>query len=825
MITIPQWLTDSNLGSFPQTHSFYLQPVVLNFITDSNNVSLLNGSLPPGIYWYKADNDTKISLFGESDFLENDTTYEFSFRIINLDGLIADRTFFLTITAVIPAPTWNNQPTFLGYQRWGYSTQFTVRADTTTPYPIVYKLPAPAAGQTIDSQTGLLSLPAVIGNQTYGIDITANVKTSSRSIHVTVTVLADSSDPGWITPAGEIASVYPGEFVEYLFQAYTPIGTCTFTFSGTPPTGYTLTSEGLLYGTSPTIPQLQTFVVAATNVNGTSYQTQQIKISNSSNSTIATNTFSFVNNNTDLGSIADGHFYKFNVSAVSPLNNILSYSVTGGWLPNSLTLLPEAGILQGFIDYHVKDHLYQWEISVSDGYSIISQTYSLLVQPSYFDEFATVTMPVTGTLKQKVISQTRSSYPDTNTVVDPKMNIISGLRYHNSIPDLLDPVTPWLHTQNLQLGNLQVYGSNLYRNVIDPQAGADAVGYAPGGSLTIQNLQNIRNAWMQDVGLISSGSGDGASFLAQVDLEHGSINEVIVTNTGSGYYYLPKFQVTGTGTGAQLEARLGIVSATVLDNTAYAWPVNSNISVSLGTYDTVGTLTVNSINSHGYITSVSINNPGLYSEIPRLPKTLTSHGNTVTVSAQWGVIYVFINNSGTGYDNTTQIALSQQEYLPEDQSTWIPEIYLCPAPVSNQQQDIDSVQDEIWKTNSLALEMQGLAWQGATSYDQDQTTWDGGSCTFQTWTQPQDTVWDGGYTTWDKNLTTWDNESSAVGNNWTYLNLDIQDSTTWQQLYQQLYISNVPWTTSETSYKFWLSLTTQQLSNTNAVYFGNVVVN
>ena len=106
MTTPPQWLTDSNLGSYTQSYSFYIKPIVLTWSAASIvTVGLLNGTLPDGMYWVQTGT-SEISVFGESAALDADLSSEFTFRVSDQNGLIADQTFFLTITALIPAPSW-----------------------------------------------------------------------------------------------------------------------------------------------------------------------------------------------------------------------------------------------------------------------------------------------------------------------------------------------------------------------------------------------------------------------------------------------------------------------------------------------------------------------------------------------------------------------------------------------------------------------------------------------------------------------------------------------------------------------------------------------
>jgi hypothetical protein len=616
---------------------------------------------------YYVQTDTyQVSVFGESDTISSDINAEFTLRVLNSVGLIADRTFFLTITALLPAPTWDNQNSFLGYQRQNHSAQFTVQAQTSTKYPIVYGLIGAPAGATINSNTGVITIPgpgdpAIPGH----VVVKANVLQSSSSVALNYSVLYEYDLPGWLTPAGEILQIGPGEYVEYLFEAYTTNGpACTFSFNPPGPAGYTVSSAGLLQGVAPATEQIQNFTVVAQNINGTSMQSQSIWVTRSLNSTLAWTSTVF-----DFGSVDDGKFYTWQVSATSNYRNILKYTVTGGWMPNNLTLAGELGIIQGFVDFHAVDHSYRWEISVTDGVSTIVGEFTLTVLATTGDQYADILMPVTGKFKKALLTQTYNSYPDTLHVPDPVMSLISGLKY-NSMKDLLEPVKPWLQTAELQLGNLQVDGNTLYRNAFDIKDGADLYAEGPGGQTIPQTLQNIRDVLINEVGFIGNG----------------------------------------------------------------------------------------------------------------------------------------------------------EEKLPTGQQTWYPRINLGSATKEARPASADVMRGKIWRLEHFIAQAQGLRLIGSTSYDDQTTTWDGGNTSFHDWTQANWLVWDKNLTTFDGNLTTWDHQMSAQGNAFSWNNVSISGSTTWQQAYGYVFGQADAWKTSETLYQFPVMLHTLQLSDENTVYAGNLAV-
>jgi hypothetical protein len=605
-----------------------------------------------------------------------------------------------------------------------------------------------------------------------------------------------------------------GEYVAYLFSAYSPNGS-TLVFSGAVPANYTLSSYGLLQGYAPLVTGTQTFSITITNTNGSRSQAQQLTISNSANYQIK-----FHNTLPYLGSLVTGEFYQFDLSATSTYSNVITYSVSGGWLPPNFNLQPDNGIVQGFLDYIPIPHEYIWQLTATDGVNTVTQDYYVDAYTRYVSQSVDFVLPVTGKLKTQLQEQVLENFVTTAKFSQLEMNIIGGIEYNNSISQVLAPATKWLTAQSYVLGNLEISGSTLWRNVYDRQLNANStVTGQDGGVMYPQSLTNMRQAW-SNLGFVSNGSGTGASLLPVIDLEIGSFASVSVVASGTGYRYPPDLAIVGSGGGAVLASQIGVVSATVASSTN-AWSVGNTLVFETGIYNTPATLTVGSVNVNNYITSLVVTDPGLYTQTPISSKVYSETNRSVTIQADWGVVQVTVLAAGQGYNENTQVTLTGSEQLPVDQSVWRPQIDSASIDPTVTPGKRDNNTQKVWSTNHLVLKTQGLAWQGATSYDLQMTSWDGGACTFQDWVQPSYTIWDHGNTTWDNQLTSWDHEISQNGTYYKFSQLDL-DNMTWQQIYDAIYLSDQAVYQSDTLVTWLVNMPTFTLNTNNAVYTGNI---
>jgi hypothetical protein len=470
----------------------------------------------------------------------------------------------------------------------------------------------------------------------------------------------------------------------------------------------------------------------------------------------------------------------------------------------------------------VKNHVYTWQVTASDGFNTLTRNMTMQVISSYRDQFATMTLPVTGYLKQAVIEQNFTSYPQLGETSLPSLVVIDGLKYANNITPILQSASNWLHVLDIQMGNLQVDGNTLYRNVFDSEQGAATTGIAPGGSMPPQTLVNMRRAWEANPGFITSGSGTDAEFGALVDLEQGTIYAVNIINSGENYYYSPSIKFQGKGSGAQAQSYIGVFSANITGS-SNNWSVGDTFELAVGEYISPAVGNVTAV-INGTISTVSWTSAGLYTIAPRLNPEISYLGQTVSVDPTWAVSLVNMTNQGQGYDYETQVSIDNKEVLPQGTNTWQARMPMSAAPVQPLTRASDRVQGRIWQTMTLVMQTQGQKWLGSTSYDEDTCSWDSGGTTFQDWQQPTYTFWDGDNTIFDQGLTVWDHEQQATGTAWIWNHLEINTATTWSQVYQQLFSRENPWQRSDTRTDWLINLTSLQLSGNNLVVSGNINV-
>ena len=104
----PVWDTLPNLGTFEQSYSFDLNPIQISFGANPGTViALINGSLPAGLR-YQVINNT-INIYGAATESTLEINGQFTFRLTQTNGALADRTFSLILTPVLVAPSWVNQ--------------------------------------------------------------------------------------------------------------------------------------------------------------------------------------------------------------------------------------------------------------------------------------------------------------------------------------------------------------------------------------------------------------------------------------------------------------------------------------------------------------------------------------------------------------------------------------------------------------------------------------------------------------------------------------------------------------------------------------------
>jgi hypothetical protein len=497
----PRWITPAQLPSDASNRNFFVNPLIIEFEAPRfTTVTQLNGTLPAGLHWTQSGQSVVIT--GESTEVAVETTAEITWRLTTRNGLVSDRSYNFVLEPIVSAPSWEGQPTFIGYASSTGTHHYKVTATTDTGLPIIYSFAqfAPPNGMTINAETGEITYvaPEVFFDQTIYFNLRATTGTQSSTLAVSIGLLYAPHAPAWITPAGLLATTKDGDFVEVVLEAYnnTDNPETYAILSSDPPFPFTLTPEGLLYGHAPIVTEDTTYVftVVATNSLGNNYRRFEII------ATTAIRNAPVVWNNTDpdLGDHLDGRYVVIDVGAHAS-NSAVEHTVVGGMLPRDLILDRTAGLLIGFLEFQTRDREYYFEIQARTPFETLIRRYRINVLRSMSHPSIDLLVPIEGPLRtmhreyQANLIST-SWIPDgfhtpAALLEDSYVKIASGLSYMVDDPALaLLPANLHLAPTNLMISNITnvAAGSNTlvyYNTVIDPAAGAEPYLYENSGTI------------------------------------------------------------------------------------------------------------------------------------------------------------------------------------------------------------------------------------------------------------------------------------------------------------------------------------------------------
>lgn len=850
-MSVANWITLPNLGSFVESYNFNLNPMILEFEASyGSTVTGINGSLPDGLRWSKID--STIVIEGESTGVSVETSSNFTLRIRTPDGMVSDRTYYISIVPVQAMPSWSGQDQFLGYAAVGTVTTFTVNATSPTTDPISYRLIRAPQGMIIDPLSGVITYnvptPSPLPIPYESINqfvIRASVGTLYEDLSVYVWVLGIPHAPAWITDEGQIGSWVIGQYVEYTLEAYDPQGNeITYSFvNPSPGFPFTMTPTGFVYGMVPFTNDepLYSFTVSATSPAGSTQRTFAIQATQE----ISPVALKWKNPSPDLGMITDGKVVTIDVGAVSSRSVSVNHSFVGGTLPPNLTLNLSQGMIAGFVEFHPQPRYYHFEINADDGTQSITRRYTLEIKPSVRSQFASIGMTLMGELRESVLETNgfiignADLVPYANTEryqLANEMVLINGLDYGMEDPDLFLTVSNvYMHSTNLMMGSISNVSINdsghqlFYRNVIDPQSGADIVITTPTVNPTTVypvSLNNMRSDLIRDIGFANDGCGSGATLWPNVNPEQGTIESVTVVNRGNGYYFSPLLSVLGTGNGASLTSTLEVTSVSVI-NSGYGWTAGEEISLMISESQDVR-LSVGSVTSSGGLKTLTVLDGGSFTVFPQGDKVLSNgNGSYALVSFNLSVAEVAVLTRGSGYGyNDTSISIGG-EILPSWMPSWQPIIPIGTVfgsdtyEVANRSDDADQLMRNLqpWVVQHLNIDLQGKTWTGNTMFDRDECTFDGGQTAFVEWDEPLHTIFDQDDTFFDTFNTVFDdNNPMFVPMAYRMWGTTIFDKeTTVFDIYRTIFDEAGPSTRSITLLRRLYRLKSQQISGNSFV--------
>lgn len=152
------WVTPAgSLGLVPEAENFQIKLEAVNNLSSELTFFHLAGDLPPGIQIIKTGYIQGVPIVTTSE--STNKTYNFSVRAKNIRGQVADRSFSLTITNIVP-PVITPRDSYLGdvFDGSYYSKQLFA-AEVNPEAKLVWSLQNGSLpdGVTLDSNTGLLS--------------------------------------------------------------------------------------------------------------------------------------------------------------------------------------------------------------------------------------------------------------------------------------------------------------------------------------------------------------------------------------------------------------------------------------------------------------------------------------------------------------------------------------------------------------------------------------------------------------------------------------------------------------------------------------------
>jgi hypothetical protein len=843
---VPLWLSPSNQGTFPESYSFDLHPVTLRFAAvDPARVRLINGSLPAGLSWRVSGQSVVIT--GESLGIDEPQTSTWTFRLTNPNGTVSDRTFRLALEPAPVLPSWANQAQFLGYVGSGMQAMFRVRATGPTGEIPTYSLVEPIAdGLSIDAVNGLVTYqaPTVSSDTTTALTVRATLPDGSADLQFGILVLTIPHVPVW-TSDFTSTSVAQGQHLSLDLQAFDPSGAqITYSIYSAPADfPFFLDADGLLYGKAPRVTEDRQWqaTILASSINGGSYLYLTILVTKNN----APGVLVWRNESTELVDAEDGRRACYDIGAVSSRTVTVKHGIVGGQCPPGMILDKIQGQLVGYLDYHPTDKDYWFDVTATDGVDTLTRKIYMRVKATRAYQFASIDVPIWGDLKDRWLSV--NNFVMTKTSMTPNVSVQSSFFAQPSLSlirgldsTILDPeeiiadVMPALSQMRLSIGSVgnvvidDQDNSLIYRNVIDPQQGAATIAEnssVPPLAVRPPSLENLRGAFADACGFATGGLGEGAAAMALVDPERGEISSIKVVAPGSAYVYVPQISIKGSGRGARAAAHMRVVDIRIVDR-GEGWVLGESVFLDTGLVRRPAELVVSGVTPTGGLLSLLIVDGGSYQQVPIGKRFIENQsGNIASLSISLGVDAIEVIDPGIGYQQETlQVMIGGMEIL-EDQDVWSPRLpmALVTAPFrdlvlyNSQLTNGPTLDGFIWQVGDLIHSIEGLYWQGTTSFDGDLVSWDGSTTRFQEILEPRETLLDQGDCSFDLADTTLDRGPmirSDARANWGRTLID--DGMTAFDFYATIFDANVAPTESTTKIKRLIKLWKPQISGYNA---------
>ena len=315
--------------------------------------------------------------------------------------------------------------------------------------------------------------------------------------------------------------------------------------------------------------------------------------------------------------------------------------------------------------------------------------------------------------------------------------------------------------------------------------------------------------------------------MPRIDPTATSVTGAEILDPGAGYLYGPQLAVVGTGNGAVIAANLAVLSANVA-HAGTGWNLGDEILLPQPAV-TPAVLVVSNVNSNGGVTGLTVSTAGEYVSWPAGQTVITNDsGVPARISVTLGIGNVWVSAGGSNYATSgTTISTAGSEILPSWQSTWEPYLALGTVfteyggrVVGNETADVTgALYYQRWPLQHAILELQGINWTGDTTFDQELTSFDGGSTFWGEWLEPRDTIFDKDLTIFNQSNTVFDDDY-MVWQDYAYYawgSTQFDDEFTIFDLYATVFDNGPTPTASITLLRRLLRIVTQEISGHNVV--------
>ena len=836
------WITPADLGTFAAGYDFNLNANQLRLycVADNPTFIILNGSLPDGMVSNIVANE--VTLSGVINNTLSTTMFEFTYRVIDVNGIVADRTFYLTSVVPPAVPNWDNQSVFLGYFPENTQLSITIAASVSTNVAITYSnvsiLPD---NMSISSTSGIISYysPDIASDTITMVSNTwrATSQGVSNDTTLSIGVVSIPHAPVWETSPGLVYSIGQGMTVSFQLSAFESSGgviTYGLLDGYLLPVGLILSSDGLLYGVAPTVLSntIYEFTVIAASINGETPLLISIEVLLD-----ALHDQVVFNSPNDIGILFDGRYYDIDVSASSNRATSLRYGITGGHLPPGLTLDTTHGRLQGFLEYQVLAKTYEWNQIAFDGVEHISRMSTMQVQPSTNGMYWGIALPFTG--PSRVYIDQQLTLP---VVLPQQLDIMNGFSWTSgNLQQIINTVSSNFRNLDLSIGvgsytNIDSMSNTVWlTSIVDQQQGADysdsistnVAIYGSQLSTRPGSLDNWRRYLTSSYGFITAGTPNinTAAAVASVDAESTGLASVQLIDVGYDFSFAPILScISPSGNSAILSSTITLADYQIT-NGGFGWEVGTILAIPYGDFTSPAIIKIANVLVNGVVTNINIISNGSYTNFPSGPQLISgSNGQqpfSIQLIFQLGAITIL--SAGDGYNPNTQYSINilGNELLPQWQTNWLPQVPMAWTNLStsigstaNTIAALSSQQGVALYANHAVISVVGKRWTGTTSWAIDNITFDGARTQFIEYTEPHATIFDSNRDTYDLNSTVFD---VVPSNSVVMVDTQFDDNTTMYDMFATIFDSIPPITSSTTEVRRLFVIPTQQISGHNYI--------